>query len=311
MTFQRASRKKAKLKLAICGPSGSGKTFSALRLASGLSDKVAFIDTENGSASLYSDRFAFDVMDLAPPYTPAKFIAAINDAVAAGYGVVVIDSATHLWEGVLEEKAVQDARPGANSYTNWNEAGKKFKGSIDVVRQSAIHVIFCMRSKMSYVLEENDKGKKVPRKVGMEPVIREGTEYEFSTIFEIDMAHQAHVTKDRTGLFVDTVFQVSEDTAKKLLEWIESGAEPAVATPPTIGGSAPDIARPKNAAWSDEQKNEAGAYRADIAKFPGGEKRFSELWSGMKHDPPALVIDALAVLLRNLQELNATEGAAP
>lgn len=303
MTFQKATRKRAKLKLATAGPSGSGKTYSALRLAAGLGSKIAFIDTENNSASLYSDRFQFDVMDMAPPFTHEKFVAGVNDAVAGGYDVLVIDSASHLWEGILAYKDSLDKR-GGNSYTNWNDAGKRFKEALDAVLQAPLHVICCMRSKMDYAQEKDDRGKTTIRKVGLAPIMRDGIEFEFTTVFDIDMAHHAKTSKDRTGLFRDNIFQITEQTGKDLLAWMESGAPPVVADPPTIGGSNPDIARPVAAKWTDEQKNEAGAYRSDIARFPGGDKRFSDLWSKMKQDHPSDVIDALAKLKRELEDIN-------
>lgn len=222
MAFVKATRKRAKLKLAITGPSGSGKTYSALRLAAGLTDKIAFIDSENGSASLYSDRFNFDVMDIAPPFTHEKFTAAIKEAVSAGYEAVIIDSASHFWEGILEYKNKLDAR-GGNSYTNWNEAGVKFKDIISAVLQSPVHIICCMRSKMDYVMETNDKGKQAPKKVGLAPIMRDGIEYEFTTVFDVDMSHQAKTSKDRTGLFLDHIFQVTEETGKTLQAWMDSG----------------------------------------------------------------------------------------
>ncbi len=301
--FQKASRKNTKLKLGISGPAGAGKTFSALRLATGLTNggKIAFIDTENGSASLYSDRFAFDVVEISPPFTDAKFISAINAAVDGGYEAVIIDSASHCWEGVLEMKARLDARAGSNSYTNWNEAGKNFKGIMDAVLHSPIHVIACMRSKMDYVLETNDRGKQQPRKVGLAPIMRDGIEYDFSTVFDVDMSHQCKTSKDRSGLFLDQVFQITEDTGKQLIAWMASGAPPVVADPPTIAGKNPDIAKPVNASWSDEQKTEAGSYRAEIEKYPGGGDRFNKLWAMSKKNPASQVIDSLAELLRELR----------
>ena len=127
--FTKATRKKVFLKLAVTGPSGSGKTYSALRLARGLvgpSGKVALIDTENGSASLYADKFEFDTLDLAPPFDHQKFVEGISAAVQAGYQCIIIDSASHFWEGILEYKSQLDSRPGSNSYTNWRAAGDKF-----------------------------------------------------------------------------------------------------------------------------------------------------------------------------------------
>lgn len=227
MAFVKATRRQIKLKLGVTGASGSGKTYSALRLASGLGKKIAFIDTENGSASLYSDKFNFDVMDIAPPFTDEKFINAMHEA--KDYDVVVIDSASHFWEGILEYKSKLDAR-GGNSYTNWNDAGKHFKAILDTVLQSPQHVICCMRSKMEYTQEKDERGKTTIKKVGLAPIMRDNITYEFTTVFDVDSAHQASVSKDRTGLFTDNISQITEDHGKKLLDWL-NGAAAALPTP--------------------------------------------------------------------------------
>lgn len=226
--FKKATRKQSKLKLAITGPSGSGKTFGALRLASGMSNKIAYIDTENGSASLYSDRFNFDVLDITPPFDHHKFQEAIKAAVDGKYEVIIIDSASHFWEGILAYKDALDKR-GGNSFQNWNEAGKKFKDILDAVLQSPIHIICCMRSKMDYVQEKNDHGKTTIRKVGLAPIMRDGIEYEFTTVFDVDLTHQTQTSKDRTGMFMDRIFQITEDTGKQMLTWLDQGE--AVPTP--------------------------------------------------------------------------------
>lgn len=230
--FTPAKKSAVYLKLAITGASGSGKTFSALRLARGLvgpNGKIALIDTENGSASLYSDRFAFDVCDVQPPYDMDKFVQPIRDAEKAGYDCVIIDSASHFWEGILAWKDKLDER-GGSGFANWSKAGAKFKDIIAAVLQSKIHVIACMRSKMDYVLEQNDKGKMVPRKVGLAPIMRDGIEYEFTTVLDVDMAHMAQASKDRTGLFRDAIFQISEDTGAALKGWLTQADAPAVKT---------------------------------------------------------------------------------
>lgn len=238
-TFRKAQRSQVFIKLAITGPTGSGKTFSALRLANGLladsGKRIAFLDTENDSASLYSDRFDFDVLPIDRPFDHEKFVKGIEMAVSEGYGAVVIDSASHFWEGILEYKSKLDSRPGTNSYTNWNEAGKKFDGIISAVLQSKIHLIACMRSKMDYILEDNGKGKMAPKKVGLAPVMRDGIEYEFTTVFDIALDHNAQVSKDRSSLFTDKIFQITEDTGKQIKTWLSEAKElPPVApeTPP-------------------------------------------------------------------------------
>lgn len=227
--FKKAQRTQAKIKLAIAGPSGSGKTFSALRLARGLvgdAGKIALIDTENGSASLYSDRFDFDVMDLAPPFEDRKFIEGINAAVEAGYDAVIIDSASHFWEGILEYKDKLDRR-GGNSFANWNEAGQHFKGVLNAVLQSPIHVIACLRSKTEYVVEQEAGKKSAPRKIGLAPVMRDGIEYEFTTVFDVDLSHNSTTSKDRTGLFTDQIFQITEGTGQEIAAWLGTAKSPA------------------------------------------------------------------------------------
>lgn len=307
MSFIKASRKQIKLKLGVCGAAGSGKTYSALRLAHGLGSKVAVIDTENGSASLYSDKFPFDTLDMSPPFTHEKFIAAIRDAEAGGYDTLVIDSASHFWEGVLEYKSKLDAR-GGNSYTNWNDAGQKFKGILDAVLQSKMHVICCMRSKMDYVQEKDDRGKTTIKKVGLAPIMRDGIQYEFTTVWDVDQNHQAQAPKDRTGLFGDGIEQITEEHGKRLLAWLESGAKPAVVDPPTVGGVNPDIARPVNQ-WNDELKAEAGAIRAEIHRL-GGEKQFNDLWKKVKNYAPQDAIDELGKLRASLEDAHQEQLAA-
>jgi hypothetical protein len=224
--FQKATRHKVFLKLAITGPPGSVKTLSAILLAIGLANggKIALVDSENKSASIYSDRYKFDVLDLSPPFSEEKFIQAIEAAVSEGYAVLIIDSLSHAWLEILEFKAGLDAK-GGNSYTNWSKAGAKFNKLMAAILQSQIHIICCLRSKMDYILEANDRGKMVPRKVGLAPIMRDGIEYDFSIVFEGDLDHFVSVSKDRTGLFVDQRFQVTEETGRKLLDWRNSASE--------------------------------------------------------------------------------------
>lgn len=238
VTFQRASRQAVRLKIAVAGPSGSGKTMGALALAkvlAGEGGKVAVIDSENGSASLYGDKYEFDVLDLAPPFTSARYLEAMNAAIDAGYDVLVIDSLSHQWQGeggILARKEEADKRPGSNSYTNWATFTKEHTAFVSKMLQLPVHVIGTLRSKQDYVLETNEKGKQQPRKVGMAPVQREGLEYEFSTVFDVGMDHRATASKDRTGLFADDpVDLVKPATGNALLKWLSTAA-PIVVSPP-------------------------------------------------------------------------------
>lgn len=233
--FTKAVRKAAKLKLAITGPSGSGKTTGALRLARGLvgdSGKIAVIDTENRSASLYSDITEFDVLNLEAPFEHAKFSEAIEAAASHGYDCVIIDSASHLWEAILAYKDKLDRR-GGNSYTNWSEAGGKFKEVIDCLLGADLHVISCLRSKMEHAVEKDDRGKTTIRKVGMAPIMRDGIEYEFTCVLDLDMQHQAVSSKDRTRMFDGRIIEVTEEVGKQLAAWLDgaTGVEAPKAKP--------------------------------------------------------------------------------
>lgn len=227
--FQKATKKQAKLRLAISGPSGSGKTMGALQVASGLGGKLALVDTEHGSASLYSGRFDFDVLELAPPFAPERFIEAIHGAAAAGYTALIIDSVSHEWDGAggildIHDKVTRAAKSG-NSYTAWAEVTPRHNALLNAILRAPIHIICTLRSKTEYVLQDVG-GKSVPRKLGMAPIQRAGFEYEFTTVLDLSIDnHLATATKDRTSLFDGaTPEPLSRATGEKLLAWLNDGA---------------------------------------------------------------------------------------
>lgn len=228
MQLKKASRKQTKIKIMVSGPSGSGKTYSSLLLAKGLIgnfEKVALIDTERGSGDLYSDLGPYNTLTLESPFTPEKYIEAINTCVSAGMEVIIIDSMTHEWDGKGGILEIHDSMTG-NSYTNWNKLTPRHNKFIDAIMQSPVHMIVTARSKQDYVL--NDKnGKQVPEKVGMKAITREGFDYEVTVAFEIDIKHNATSTKDRTKLFADRFpFVISDATGKEIIDWCNSGDVP-------------------------------------------------------------------------------------
>lgn len=230
MQFQKAQRRKAKLRLGITGPSGSGKTYGALLVAKGIGGKIAVIDTERGSASLYSHLADFDVLELTPPYTPERFSEAVTAAGAAGYDVLIIDSISHEWNGVggcLElVDAVAQAKYKGNSWSAWNEVTPRHRAFLDALLRSPLHIIATMRSKTETAQTEENGRKKVV-KLGMKSEQRDGVEYEFTTV--LDIVHEGHyalASKDRTGLFQGDPAKISEATGERLLDWLESGEAP-------------------------------------------------------------------------------------
>ncbi|EMN0830535.1 ATP-binding protein [Providencia rettgeri] len=229
MKFAKALRKKAKLRLALTGPSGSGKTYGALEIAKGLGGKTAVIDTEKGSASLYSDRFNFDVLELDPPFTPERFIEAIGAAQEAGYDNLIIDSITHEWSGsggCLELlDGLAKAKYRGNTWSAWSEITPRHNAFLDAILRSDLHIIATMRSKTETAQVDKGNGKKGVDKLGMKSEQRDGVEYEFTTVLDLNHeTHTAMASKDRTGLFSNAeVTRLNELTGKKLMDWLNDG----------------------------------------------------------------------------------------
>jgi len=232
MQFKKAQRKKSKARLALTGPAGSGKTYGALLIAKGIGDKIAVIDTEYRSASLYDNLVDFDVLELQSPYTPERFIEAIDAAESAGYGTLIIDSITHEWSGkggCLElNEEIAKAKFRGNTWSAWNETGERHRKFIDRILQSRMHIIATMRSKTETAQQEGSSGRKQIVKLGMKSEQRDGTEYEFTVVLDIiHDGHFANASKDRTGLFVDKDPKpITEETGRVLLNWLESGKDP-------------------------------------------------------------------------------------
>lgn len=225
MDLRQAQRKQAKIKMGLQAPSGAGKTYSSLLLAYGLVDdwtKVAVIDTENHSADLYAHLGNYQVLALEQPYTPERYVQAIEVCERAGMEVIIIDSISHEWEGVGGILDIHGAMMG-NSFTNWAKVTPRHNAFVQKILQSSSHIIATIRSKQDYVLSERN-GKMVPEKVGLKGVTREGLDYEFTIVLELDLKHQATATKDRTGLFMDKPsFVVSPETGKRILRWCAQG----------------------------------------------------------------------------------------
>jgi hypothetical protein len=194
---------------------------SALLLAKGLCgdwSKIAVIDSENRSAHLYAHLGPYKVLNLESPYTPERYIEAIDVCVKAQADVIVLDSISHEWEGLGGILDIH-ANMSGNSFTNWNKLTPRHNDFIQKILQSPAHIIATIRAKQEYILSEKN-GKQVPEKVGMKGITREGMDYELTTVFELDMKHQARVSKDRTGLFEKMPeFIISEKTGARILQW--------------------------------------------------------------------------------------------
>lgn len=229
--IRKAERMKRKARVAILGPTGSGKTLGALLIAKGFGGRTCLIDTERHSGDLYAGHkllkgWEYDVLTLEPPFTVERYIEAIEAVQAGGYDNAIVDSASHAWAGpggILE--FVDKKTEQQNKFVGWRDATPKHNDFVQRLVNAPMHMIVTMRVKMDYVLEENEKGKKVPKKVGLQPVQRDGLEYEFDVVFDLTTAHLAGSTKDRTSLFDGEMFTITPETGDRLKAWLGVGTE--------------------------------------------------------------------------------------
>lgn len=224
--FHPATRTASKARIALAGPSGSGKTYTALAFAHTLGDRVAVIDTERGSASKYAglNGWAFDTVT-PDSFSPDSLVHLLGEA--AEYDVVIVDSLSHYWMGVdgMLEQADRMKR-GANSFSGWKEARPAERRMIDALVSHPGHVIVTMRTKTEYVIEENERGKKEPRKVGMKPEQREGIEYEFDVVGELDFDNTLTVSKSRIHTLAKAVVPMpGAEFAEKISDWLSEGVQ--------------------------------------------------------------------------------------
>lgn len=229
--LRKAEKKKSRLRIGLSGTSGSGKTYSSLQLAYGLVgdwNKIAIVDTENGSADLYDHLGSYLVLPLTAPFSPERYVEAIKTCEEAGMECIIIDSASHEWEGkggLLEtNELVAQAKFKGNTWSAWSVTTPKHQKFLEAMLTSSAHIITTARSKQDTIQVEGRV-----KKVGTKEIQREGFEYELTLNFNIDRDnHLATASKDRTGHFINAdPFIITADTGRKLRDWAERGATDA------------------------------------------------------------------------------------
>lgn len=291
--FKPATKRKQKLRMAIAGPTGSGKTFTALRIARGLvgpAGRIALIDTEHESASLYEDVTPFETLDLRPPYSTERYQAAMAAAARQGFDALIIDSMTHAWSaegGILDQKDKMNTR---DKFAAWQTLTPKQNALIEAILSWPGHLIATMRSKMEYaIVEEN--GRKRIDKLGLAPVQRDDVQYEFTLVMEMDLSHTGHIGKTRcSALDQADIRKPGEDVAATLLAWLDSGAAAAPKPDTLVNMLTPDAL----AAWVGRYVEKARAskrwpsFKAEVRRR-ALELDCSELvddWLGLGPVPP-------------------------
>jgi hypothetical protein len=226
MKLIKAERQQVKLRLGLSGASGFGKTMSALLLAHGITEdwsKIAVIDTENNSASLYSHLGNFNVLGLNDSFAPERYIEAIELCESLEMEVIIIDSITHEWQGTGGCLQIHEQLGGR--FQDWGKVSPRHQNFINKILNSKAHIITTVRRKIDYSLEMNQQGKTKVIKHGTKEITREGFEYELTVNFElVNDKHVVSASKDRTGLFMDKPeFVINAATGRRLRDWCNTG----------------------------------------------------------------------------------------
>lgn len=251
MELRKAARHKVKIKAGMQGPAGSGKTIGALLLAFGITkdwNKIAVIDTENESASLYVNRELqtgekigeFQTLTMRPPFAPEICTEAIEFCLKdPSIEAIIFDSISHEWNGKGGILDIHEQMGKMNDMQKWAKLTPRHNRFVDTILQANKHMILCMRSKQDYVMKEqsNSQGRMVmvPEKVGLKAVTKDGVDYEFTLNFDIDINNFATAVKDRTALFKGKPeFKITSETGDTIKKWCELGVEQPAPTKPVI-----------------------------------------------------------------------------
>jgi hypothetical protein len=317
--FKKAVKTKSWLRLAIDGVSGSGKTFTAMAIGAGMvkavggGGRLAIIDSEHGSASLYADRFDFDSVQL-KRFQIEDYIEALDAAATARYPVVIIDSTSHAWDALVERvERIAGQKYGGNTFRAWGEGTPLQKKLIEAMLNYPGHVIVTCRSKTEYSVDKDEKGKTTVKKVGTAAVQRQGFEYEFTMAMTMDANHVGFVTKDRTGKFQDQFIEKpGKEIGGQLIAWLNEGEGPPPPPPDDIGQRSREALTElgnilKGTSDTGEgffTDDEIKAVKEKLAKFP---RTSPEAWLAFINR----ALDEQKALLQERVELFTSPGASP
>lgn len=167
---------------------------------------------------MYAHLGEFNVLNITAPYSPEKYIEAIKVCKDEGIEVIIIDSLSHEHDGAGGILDIHSQMLG-NSYTNWAKITPRHNAFVQSILQSPCHIIGTIRSKQDYILSERN-GKQVPEKVGLKGITRDGLDYEFTIVLDVNIKHFAIASKDRTWLFMDEAeFKITTEIGEKILCW--------------------------------------------------------------------------------------------
>ncbi|MEV1294487.1 AAA family ATPase [Pseudonocardia sp. NPDC049635] len=230
--FTDATRSISKARIALTGPSGAGKTYTMLALGTHLARReggeLAVIDTERGKSSMYAGLNGWQFKVTRPQaFSPASLTEHLAVCAGHGFPVVAVDSWSHYWSGVDGMLEQVDKRAGSgNKFAGWKEARPDERRMIDALVSYPGHVIVTLRVATAYVVEANDKGKQVPKKIGLKPEQREGMDYEFDVVGDLDLSNTMTISKTRLPMLTgQSIHQPGEELAATIADWMADGED--------------------------------------------------------------------------------------
>lgn len=216
--------------IALWGYSDSGKTYSALRLARGLvgaKGKIVLIDTENRRAKFYSGLFGgWHHIDLQPPFTPARYMAAQSAAIKAGANVIIVDSQSHVWEGeggVLEQAEASTAK----GLAKWKNPKMAYKRMTNALFRSPVHMIFCVRAKEKFVQQGTGNSATIVS-AGPAPICDARFIYEMTVACHMESGTRVPLSPVKAPAEIAHAIKpgqfISEESGRIIAEWLAGGA---------------------------------------------------------------------------------------
>jgi hypothetical protein len=232
VSFSRAQREGSHCLISMEGSSGDGKTYSAILLMRGLvgtGGKFGLLDTETGRGKIYADLAGgYEYGELTPPFTPERYIEAIKIAEAAGLSGLIIDSASHEWEGIggIGEIAEANNLKGLNKWARPKARHKKF---VQTLLTTRMHIIVCLRAKEKMLQGKDDAtGKETIVSGGWVPIQEKGFGFEMTVRLFFPGTGKKGVPElrkcpqDLLGAFPEGM-QVSVETGERIAEWVHGG----------------------------------------------------------------------------------------
>ncbi|MBP2290763.1 AAA family ATPase [Azospirillum rugosum] len=227
-----ARREGSHVLVSFTGPSGSGKTMTAIKVARGLiglQGRLGFLDTETGRGRLYSDLTAYDYGELTPPFSPTRFIGAIDDFEAHGVDALILDSASHEWEGVGGVQEMAEAT-GKQGLLKWQQPKAAHKRFVNRLLTSRMHIFICLRAREKMIQAKDERGRDQIVSDGYHEIQEKNFIYEMTASVLLLPGGRKLVTKCPAALQAafgpvgqESVGYLDEGTGRMLGEWVKGG----------------------------------------------------------------------------------------